>query len=255
MIIRIKTVKLLTLLSTFGLLTLTLDIQAEIEKSNKLTFYTEINHPHIFIKEGTDELGGIAYDIVKEMIKKTDLDVEIEVNPWLRSVKKQKENDNSCIFAMNRTAEREKYYQWIGPLVSGGLAIYKKADSDIVLNSLNDLKGRTVVGKIDSIALDAIKPEHGAEVVVSGTDEAAAKMFHIGRAELWAGGMIDTPLAARYIGIPEPKVALRLSKADVNIGCSLKLDSNVMKVLRAAHDQVQKELGPTILERYLSPKD
>lgn len=223
-----------------------------VETADKLTFYTEINHPHIFYREGTKQLRGIAYDIVVAMIELSELDVVIEVNPWLRSVKKQKENNNSCIFAMNRTQQREKQYQWIGPLVSGGLAIYKKVGSDIELNSLYDLKGHTVVGKIDSIALDAIKPEHGAKIVVSGTDEAAAKMFHIGRADLWAGGMIDSPLAASYIGIPAPEIALRLSKTSVNLACSLKLDAKVFYLLQKAHDEVQKTLTPSILETYLS---
>ena len=254
MIIIIKTLKLILLIAVCGLLNLPVDAETASGTSDKLTFYTEINHPHTFYKDGTEQLTGIAYDIVYAMIEKTGLDVIIEVNPWLRSVKKQKENDNSCIFAMNRTEEREKQYQWIGPLVSGGLAIYKKSDSDIEINSLYDLKGHTVVGKIDSIALDAIKPEHGAKIVVSGTDEAAAKMFHIGRADLWAGGMVDTPLAASYIGIPAPAIALQLSKADVNLGCSLKLDSKVFELLRQAHSEVQANLAPAILKKYLSPK-
>ncbi|MEL0037079.1 MAG: hypothetical protein VW882_11870 [Gammaproteobacteria bacterium] len=55
-----------------------------VKSNNQITLYTEINHPYVYYKQGTNELTGIAYEIVQETLKRTDLVANIEVMPWLR---------------------------------------------------------------------------------------------------------------------------------------------------------------------------
>lgn len=219
-------------------------------KQTSITLYTEINHPYVYYKEGTTELTGIGYDIVQEMLKRTDLDVRIEVSPWLRLIRKQKDDPHSCIFVMNRTPQRETQYLWVGPLVMGGLALFKHQDSDIEITSMADIKHYSIVGKIDGIAIKDLDTKYGAKVIKAQTDETAAKMFAQKRADLWASGLKDAPLAAKYVGIAQPVLAFKMKESDLSMGCSPYIQKTAYEQLIKAHQEIS-ELRLQIIASYM----
>lgn len=220
-----------------------------VKSNNQITLYTEINHPYVYYKDSTNELTGIAYEIVQEILKRTDLVANIEVMPWLRLLKRQSKDPNSCIFIMNNTLERRDKYRWVGPMILGGLALYKHKDSKIEITSLEQLKNYTVVAKIDGVAGKGLDTNHGATLVKAQNDRTAARMFAKGRGDLWAAGIVDGPLAAQYVGIPQPVIAFRMSSTELSMGCSLGLPDSSYKQLVDAHEAIA-DIRKDILERY-----
>jgi len=219
-------------------------------QSNTITLYTEINHPYVYHQEGSKKLTGIAYEIVTEMMKRTNLKAEIVVAPWLRTLRMHEQNDNSCVFVMNRTEKREKQYQWVGLIITGGLAIFKRPDSSIDINSLNDLKPYLLVGKTDSQSIYGLSDQYGIDIIEVDSDEKAIELLYHGRVELMAGGIIDAPLAAKYLGLPKPEIALKRGVALLSMGCSLNLDDLKMKKLINIHNSMTNYRNK-ILNKYL----
>jgi len=229
----------------------TLSVDADDKSPRTVTLFTEINHPYVYYKKNSRELTGIGYDIIQEIIKRTDLNVRIQVSPWLRLIKKQKEDPNSCIFVMNRTPQREDQYLWVGPLIMGGLALYKHQDSDIEIKSLSDIKNYTIVGKVDGIAIKDLDTKYGAKLIKAQTDETAAKMFAQKRADLWASGLKDAPLAARYLNLPQPVLAYKMSESDLSMGCSPDMQQSDYSQLVSAYGQID-DLREQIIASYMS---
>jgi len=223
--------------------------KADQQPRGQIALITEINHPYLYYKEGTKELTGIAYDMVMELMKRADIKYELKVLPWLRALRVLDNTDNSCLFIMNRTAERELKYQWVGPLVIGGIGIYKKPLSSIEITSLKDLKNYVVVGKEDSVSIKYLKDIFDAEVIKASSDEQAIKLLYHGRAQLWAAGIIDGPLAAKYLGLPKPEIAFKRGITDLSMGCSLNISPIQYKKLLKAYDSME-DFRKAVMKRY-----
>lgn len=219
------------------------------EEPITMTLYTEINHPYVYYKNNSKELTGIAYDMVLELAKRANIQPQIIVAPWLRAIRMLENNNDSCLFIMNKTKEREKKYQWIGPMIIGGIAIFKKPDSPIVINSMDDLQNYTVIGKVDSVSIQSLKEKYNIKLLEASTDEQAVTLLYHGRAPLLAAGIIDAPLAAKYLDYPKPVMAFKRGTVELSIGCSLNLPALKMnKLLDAYHSM--NSFRQKILDKY-----
>jgi len=71
--------------------------------------------PHQISEKGK-LTGGSAYLIMKEVLKRADYDVPMEVLPWARAYKTALQEENVIIFSLARSPERETKFKWIGKL-------------------------------------------------------------------------------------------------------------------------------------------
>ena len=228
---------------------LALSASAEEASDADITIYTEINHPYLFIDEKSGEHIGLGLELLNELMKRAELTPNIVVLPWMRAMKQHKEDSNSCLYIMNRTPERESKFEWVGPMITSGLALYVRPDSNLEIFSLRELKDYTVIGKVDSVSIEGLEEIYKAKVVVANSDEQAIKMFYKGRGDFWAAGRIDGPLAARYLGLPPPKLAMTRSTVDLSMGCSLELSVEKLSKLRKAHETMS-EFTSELLENH-----
>lgn len=225
-------------------------IQAQ-NSTHQTLFITEINHPYVYYKNDKNELTGIAFDIVSELLKRAQINAEVQVLPWLRAVRMLDNTNNTCLFIMNRTAEREPKYTWVGPMLIGHLSIYKRPDSTIIIESLSDINQYTVIGKTDGIALKKLKAEIDFQALYTSSDEQSAKLLFRGRGELWATGNIDGPMAIKKLGLPMPTRVFKLNETDLSMGCSLKLTPATLKKLQDAHNSMA-DFNKATIEKYLT---
>lgn len=104
----------------------------------EITIITEEWPPYNYLKDG--ELRGFSTEIVQTIIEQLDLDYEIELLPGARGEKLLAENSDIMSFSLFRTASRENLYKWIGPIAEESVYFYKKAGSDINIQSMEDAK-------------------------------------------------------------------------------------------------------------------
>jgi polar amino acid transport system substrate-binding protein len=107
--------------------------------SDKIKVVTEEFGPYNYSSNG--EIEGFASEIVKEVLKRAEIDYEISVNPWKRSYEIAKQDSNVLIYSIARTALREPDFKWIGVIAELDVYFTKlKSRRDIDINSLEDAK-------------------------------------------------------------------------------------------------------------------
>jgi len=224
--------------------------ESHLDQSISISLLTEINHPYLFYKKESKELTGIAYEIVTELLRRANISGKIKVLPWMRAVRTLDNDDNSCLFIMNRTPERESKYTWVGPMILGHIALYQHQDSKLQINSIADIGRNRVIGKIDGLALKSLRREIIVNAVHTSSDEQSAELLFRRRADLWITGDIDGPMAISSLHLPKPKLVLKSDKTILSMGCSLNMLGSTLSRLKSAHNSMT-EFRLKVIEKYI----
>lgn len=120
--------------------------------AQRLTLLTEELPPLNFTDQGA--LTGLSVDVVHEIQRRVGNTDPIEVVPWARGYKDIQEMPNTVLFSTTRTEDRERLFQWVGPLARWEYVFYKKRGSPITLDTLDAARD---VGSIATYRDDARK--------------------------------------------------------------------------------------------------
>ena len=156
---------------------------------SNLTFVTEEYPPYNFRTNG--QLQGIATDLLSAAAKKTNSPVQInkiKVLPWPRAYKMAETGPKVVLFSTTRTEQREKSFQWVGPISPTRVVLLAKKSSNITINSESEIKNYTVGAILDDIGEQLVKaagvPDKNIKRI--GKAESLVKMLNTKRIQLWA---------------------------------------------------------------------
>lgn len=111
----------------------------QLENPTTLKVYTEHLPPYNYI-DG-DEFSGYSTDILKAMLKEAGITASFTLLPWGRAYLSASTEANTLLYTTTRTAEREPYFEWIGPIGPRKMMLFKLAErKDIHIKSKEDLK-------------------------------------------------------------------------------------------------------------------
>jgi ABC-type amino acid transport substrate-binding protein len=119
-------------------------LQKNVHDTADLKILTEDYPPVTFEKDG--KTTGFVTDIVREIISRQNIPDNIQLISWNEAYNVALSNPNVVLFSVERTPEREKLFQWVGPVGQESAIFYSKKDSGIRINSMEEAKN------IDSIA-------------------------------------------------------------------------------------------------------
>ncbi|MGI9536011.1 MAG: substrate-binding periplasmic protein, partial [Desulfocapsaceae bacterium] len=112
----------------------------------ELTILTE-NLPNLnYLDNG--ELVGYSVDIVKEIQTRVGSSDEIKVFPWARAYSTALKEENTILFSVTLTAEREDLFKWICPLITKRDILVALKESDLLITSIDDAKQVARIGTI-----------------------------------------------------------------------------------------------------------
>ncbi|WP_226612482.1 transporter substrate-binding domain-containing protein [Guptibacillus hwajinpoensis] len=159
----------------------------EIQEEGKITVATSGTlYPTSYYEEGSDEVTGYEVEVVKEMAKRLDLEVEFEemgFDGMLTSI-----NSGKVDLAANditSTEEREEKFAFSEPVkYSYGTAIVRKDDLSGI-DSLDDLEGKKAAGASTTVYMKVAR-ENGAEEVTydNATNEQYLRDVSTGRTDI-----------------------------------------------------------------------
>lgn len=89
---------------------------------------TEDLPPLSYVDPHTKELKGESAELIKEVFKKAQTGLQIEVLPWARAYKYAQEQDNILVFNLARTPEREHKFQWVFQTATKKVGIFTTKD-------------------------------------------------------------------------------------------------------------------------------
>lgn len=213
--------------------------QAPASAQENLTLITENNPPFTYPDPQTGQAVGPAVDIVKMLMDHAGISYSMQILPWRRAYRVAQVSTDTCLFLTYRTAEREALFKWVGPIVEGDWAIYKRKGSSITISTLDELKQYTVTGMYSSAHVLALEAETGIDVLETGSDELSAQMLYRGRADLWITDVLDGRVAAEAMKLPEPELVKLWRSSDMSLACSQQTAQPLIDKLSQANRDIE----------------
>ena len=99
---------------------------------------TEEYPPVTFMKNG--KVTGFVTDMVRAISVRQGIQDNIRLTSWDEAYKAALSNPNVVLFSAEKTDEREKLFQWVGPVGKNNAIFYAKKGSNIRINSLDEAR-------------------------------------------------------------------------------------------------------------------
>lgn len=110
-----------------------------------LTCYSTAFEPFV-IEHANGEISGIDVDVIREIARRTGLNISIGLKPWLRLEQEFREgNKVACGFAYSLTEARQQYLHFTRvPLHTTEYVLFYRREDIPVYQGLESLRGKTV---------------------------------------------------------------------------------------------------------------
>jgi polar amino acid transport system substrate-binding protein len=108
-----------------------------------LEFVTEEFPPLNFSNNGKTD--GFGSDVVREILRRENITAPLTVLPWARAYKLAQIQANVGLYCVVRSVEREKLFQWIGPIGNIESKFYANRDSALHIDNFTDARNANAV--------------------------------------------------------------------------------------------------------------
>lgn len=147
------------------------------------------------------EVDGLATDVVREIMRRLDMDQPIAVKPWARAYRETVYGDNNLLFSVSYTEKRAPLFQWVGSIYKLRSNLYAKSGSGIRINSIEDAKRQSAIGSYrDSMDAQLLKEQgvDNLQIVTSNVQNVHKLM--LGRVPVIAASDITLPEMVKQAG-------------------------------------------------------
>ena len=155
-----------------------------------LKVFTEEWPPVSFSENG--QAGGMAVEVVREMLKRAGRSEEIEIVPWSRGYSLVTQLPNVLLFAAGRNVERERLLTLIGPLLLVKTELYQRRGEHWI-DRLELAREKAVVGVYRASYFETSARKNGFKLFsLAATPERSVRMLLAGRVDLWADSNVSS---------------------------------------------------------------
>lgn len=234
-------------------------ITLSIISGQDITVVTENWSPYNYENNGV--IVGISTEIVRETLKRAEIEADIRIYPWPRAYDMALNEKNVLIYTIYRNREREDKFKWIGPISMRSRHFFYKltARTDIVLNTLEEAKEYTIGVLRDNYAHQKLIEEGFTEsenLVVSRITENNIKMLMAGRIDLFPGDEIATAALIEKMELPpgiiEKSFLLFSEEAKAYMAFNRHTPDQLVVRVRNAFEEVKAEgIIESTTEKYL----
>lgn len=118
---------------------------AQTPDLSTVSILTEEYPPYNF-KNDQGEVDGINTQKVKAALKKLNLNIPLQIQPWARAYETTKEGENVFLYTCSRTPQREDEFKWVTVLSKSDVSVYALKSKAVKINSLEDLRKHKMSG-------------------------------------------------------------------------------------------------------------
>src|SRR5690348_2298170 len=108
------------------------------EAGAAVTFLTEENPPLNFTQDG--KAAGTSTLVVQEIARRAGESTEVKVVPWNDGYAQARSSPSVCLYSTVRNPERNKLFQWVGPINRGVYSLFGRAAFADQPKRVDDLK-------------------------------------------------------------------------------------------------------------------
>jgi len=128
---------------------------ADVNAQAKLQIMTEELAPFQFL-DSDNTPTGVMVEVVQAIIDEANVPASIEVIGWTRAYRKTLKENNTLIFSIMRTPEREKMFNWIVKLYKNRVYVVS-LNNDIGLINPNNAKEYTIGTMAEDVSEEMIR--------------------------------------------------------------------------------------------------
>ena len=214
--------------------------------SERLTLLTESYPPfNMSIDDRNfargDGIDGISTDIVREVMRRADMEYSLTLRfPWSRVFNMARDRKNFGVFSTVRSAERERLFKWVGPLVADDFVAFTLPGSSVKVNSVNDLKNYRVGAYKGDYVAEMLR-ERNIPVIEALQDNSNATKLVDGRIDLWVSGSTSGPYAADQVGVRGLQQVFTIENQGLYLALNKSTPDDVVTKLQAALDTMRSD--------------
>lgn len=137
-----------------------------------------------------NQVKGSSTQIVRRVLKEAGLKADFQVYPWARSYAMAQNQENTLIYTINRTPEREQKFKWIGLLASNDQSAFLfklKSNTDLQVSSLEEAKEYFVGTNLGDVNHELLKSEGFKNIQAVPLRSQSIKMLFRERVDLIVG--------------------------------------------------------------------
>ena len=207
----------------------------------KLQIITEDFAPFNFrSKEG--KITGQSTEIVQEILSRLNLEIDIHLMPWNDGYELALSEPDVILYSTFRTTEREKLFQWVGPIGSDEYVFYALKNSDLSINSLEEAKTVTAIGVVqDDARHQFLKKNNLTNLKLYPNDAECYKALEGGDVELVVGTSITMAQMAQQAGVDpsDLKPVYTLRKTPLYIAFNKNTSIDIVKQWQDALNEMK----------------
>jgi polar amino acid transport system substrate-binding protein len=231
-----------TLMLTFALLNLTVMGACCAESQKKqLLITTEESLPSSMSKDGGQTVYGRTADKIHEIMQRSHIAYHIQSMSWNRAFELAKTQPDTCVFSTARTAERESYFKWIGPVGNSIWVIVGPSDRFGKITQLDQIRDANIGVNLGDV-LNGYMSQKGFNVVRSYDDETSLKNMAVGRLDYWAS---DAEEANSKLTMHNLKgqlaILFNFGNVDYYLACNASVSDDMVSSMKASLKEMKAD--------------
>ncbi|NRR30629.1 transporter substrate-binding domain-containing protein [Oxalobacteraceae bacterium] len=211
-------------------------------RSSELRILTTEVPPLAFVKDG--KVGGFCVDLVQDIQRRLGNASTIEVFPWARAYLMAQTEPNTLLVCPKRTPEREKLFQWIGPLLISDTNFYAKKGSHLTLRTLAEArKLPNILVLRESYSYTYLNANGFQNLYLVNSPSGMMKMLIADRAPVMVMERIQADAVIRDEHIPPQDVhaVLTLQSLSSNLAFSPDVPAATVKQWKTAFEAMKQD--------------
>lgn len=193
--------------------------------NDEIRIVTEELPPYNMTQDG--RITGMSTEVVQAVLKEVGISAPIQSMPWARAYDMALNSENTLIYSITRTPQREKLFKWVGDIAPVHWYLFARYGSNIHLASLDDAR---------KYQITAVKEDAGEQYLLSrgfviGKNLQSSNKYQynydklkLGRADLWISLELNAVYLIRQAGEePEKTVVRALSLPELDGGYGLNM--------------------------------
>ena len=204
--------------------------------ANKLTVVTE--QLSFFQYQNNGNIEGYAVDIINELSKLADEDIDIQIVPWARAFYIASNQPNVLIFSIAYTQSRDDSFIWAGEIFDEPLYFWKLKNEDASLN-YSIKEDDTYAASRSSVGLEYLKKHKTKNINIVNTQKQSLLLLYSKRVDFIISGERSIEYRAKKLNLDSSKL-IRLSselkmQQKLYFAFSLGTDPNIIEKYKKAY--------------------
>jgi polar amino acid transport system substrate-binding protein len=187
---------------------------------------------------------GITTDIVKAILKRLNLQINIEVKPAARSLINAKNEPNVIIFTLGKTPQRIAHgFHFIGPVITRKHSLWGISSRSFNITSIEDIKKNNLtIGTVRGDWRANFFRDQGIKTQEVKLNSQNLKKLLASRVDLWVSSGLETPAITKALGVnlSQIKMVYVFKESPSYIVLSKNTEQTTINAWRKAYSALQE---------------